>query len=68
MTIVMSALLIAAVMLSPGNAQAQKLQLELQDFQKVRTSAPVPLDGELTWNGSGTVSYTHLTLPTICSV
>jgi len=55
MTIVMSALLIAAVMLSPGNAQAQKLQLELQDFQKVRTSAPVPLDGELTGNGPGTL-------------
>lgn len=58
MAIVMRALLIVAIVFSAGIANAQKLplQLELQNFQKVRTSAPVPLDGELTWNGPGTLT------------
>lgn len=57
MAIFMRALLLAAVVLGAGIAHAQKLplQLELQNFQKVRTNAPVPLDGELTWNGPGTL-------------
>lgn len=55
------ALLTTALVLSVslgGSAQAQKLplQLELKSTQKVRSSAPVPLDGELVWNGSGTLT------------
>lgn len=61
MAVFMRALLITALALgavnATGIAQAQKLplQLELRTGQKVRTSAPVPLDGELTWNGPGTL-------------